>query len=62
MVGSVAQGGRRRGRAAAMGELRGPGAGVLLRASDPLESLRWGTAEVEIGQEDRSWAGGEELR
>ena len=45
---------RRRGRAAAMRELRGPGAGVLIRASDPLESLRRGTAGVEGGQEDRS--------
>ena len=49
-------------RAAALGKLRGPGAGLLLRASDPLESLRHGTAEVEGGREDRSWAGGEELR
>jgi hypothetical protein len=54
-------GGRRRGRAAAMGELRGPGTGVLLRASDHLESLHRGTAEVEGCQEDRSWAGGEEF-
>ena len=61
--GEAAQGSRRRrGRAAAMGGLRGPGAGVLLRASDPLESLRRGTAGVEGGQEDQSWTGGEEFR
>ena len=60
--GEAAQGSRRRrGRAAAMRELRGPGAGVLLRASDPLESLRRGTAGVEGDQEDRSWTGGEEF-
>ena len=49
-------------RAVALGGACGPGAVVVLRASDPLESLRRGTAEVEGGQEDRSWAGGEEFR
>ena len=49
-------------RAVALGGACGPGAVVVLRASDPLESLRHGTAEVEVGQEDRSWAGGEEFR
>jgi len=49
-------------RAVALGGACGPGAVVVLRASDPLESLCRGTAEVEGGQEDRSWAGGEEFR
>ena len=41
-------------RAVALGGGCGPGAVGVLRASDPLESLRRGTAEVEGGQEDRS--------
>ena len=49
-------------RAVALGGACGPGTVVVLRASDPLESLRRGTAEVEGGQEDRNWAGGEEFR
>ena len=65
-----ARNGRERGAGGVVGEVRrrdvaeprGPGAGVLLRASDPLESLRRGTAGVEGGQEDRSWTDGEEFR
>ena len=46
----------------ALGGACGPGVVVVLRASDPLGSLRRGSAEMEGGQGDRSWAGGEEFR